>query len=95
MAAEKKLREFQLKETHNSAYASLIGYVGRSYPKAENEAEIEVLNQTQDLFQVNPRSFNLPKLTQVGKWDPHDPKFAFGKWCYDTPGTVNENQVTT
>jgi ribosome biogenesis GTPase A len=87
------LREFQLRETKISAYASLIGHVGRSFRKTESDEQLSWMNNTQDLFHVNATTFNLPKLTKAGDWNPDRYDYAKGKWCYDTPGTVNENQI--
>ena len=87
------MREFQLKQTGNAAYASLIGHVGRSFTTQDEVDKAEWLNQTVDMFHVNPHSRNMPKLTQLGNWDPDDPNFCRGHWCFDTPGTVNKNQV--
>ncbi|CAG7831862.1 unnamed protein product, partial [Allacma fusca] len=92
-AAEKKLREFHLKETGNSAYASLIGRVGRSYRMADDDEKMAWLNNTQDVFQVNAKTFQLPKLTKPGSWNPDSNDYSRGKWCYDTPGAINENQI--
>ncbi len=34
-----------------------------------------------------------PQVTLPQRLDPTDPDFAHGRWCYDTPGTVSEDQV--
>jgi len=91
---EQKLRDFQLRSTGNPNFAVLIGRVGRSYLDSEKQNVTEFVNDmAADIFQINPRSVELPKLTKEGLWDPKHPDFAAGRWCYDTPGTVNENQI--
>ncbi len=44
-------------------------------------------------FDMNPQRIprRLPK--QLARFNPDDPAYTNNKWCYDTPGTVSEDQI--
>lgn len=102
--AEEKLRKEQLKETRDRSLATLIGkqiyvnlliqilmaflllgHIGRTFT-AKKEEEIE----SSDPFSIN--AVKIPGKTERN-WNPNHKDFIASKWCYDTPGTINPNQV--
>lgn len=84
--AEKKLRQERLKATKERKYATLIGYVNRTFYK---EAPLE---NDKDMFSLKPQK-NEPSHVTVGV-NEKDPEYAIGNWCYDTPGVVHPDQIT-
>lgn len=92
LKAEEKRRELFLIETKNSEHAVLKGHIGQTFQTTEKlESSLNPL-VVKDVFHVNPNLKNPPIVTKPGQWDPADPKVQ-GTWCFDTPGTVNTNQV--
>lgn len=79
--AEDKLRRFQLKRTNDVQYATLMGHIGRTF---QNEEPTDV----KDPFSVTKAL----TARQLGI-DPEDPEFKESRWCFDTPGTVQPDQI--
>lgn len=80
---EEKLRKQQAKRTRSVEFATLIGHIGRTFAK---EAE-----ETRDGFSVSQRgSAETPILTLNEKSET----YINSKWCYDTPGVVQPDQIT-
>lgn len=87
-------RDHYLRQTRNPAYATLVGHIGRTFVSEKKLEDAEKLSQVKDIFHVNPFSKNTnAEIPKKGVWDPEDPGFINGKWCFDTPGVVTENQV--
>ncbi|XP_046987580.1 nitric oxide-associated protein 1 [Schistocerca americana] len=79
--AEDKLRHFQLKRMNDVQYATLVGHIGRTF---QNEEQPEV----NDPFSVS-KSLTI----QQSGINPKDPEFSESRWCFDTPGTVQPDQI--
>ncbi|XP_055618225.1 nitric oxide-associated protein 1 [Toxorhynchites rutilus septentrionalis] len=80
---EEQLRKQQAKRTKSIEHATLIGHIGRTFVK---EAE-----ETSDGFSVSQRgSAQAPLLTLNEKSET----YINSKWCYDTPGVVQPDQIT-
>lgn len=79
-------RLVKLARTGDRKHAILSGYVGQSF------AADKLLPLTNVGFDIEAKSPNV-KVKLPQKLDPEDPKFADGHWCYDTPGTVSQDQV--
>ncbi|CAH0554831.1 unnamed protein product [Brassicogethes aeneus] len=78
------VRSTNLKEVNSGKYATLIGHIGRSYEKeAEDEAK--------DVFSVTANSNASGKL-KMGVDESH-PDYALSRWCYDTPGVIQPDQI--
>lgn len=104
LAAEEKMRLEKLKETGDRKYASLIGmitrtfqmpvqiyfaiiigYIGRTF-FIKKEGRIE----SSDPFAVRA---NKASGEDANYFNPEHEDFVASKWCLDTPGTVNQDQV--
>ncbi|XP_011698761.1 PREDICTED: nitric oxide-associated protein 1 [Wasmannia auropunctata] len=81
--AEEKFRISQFKATRNLKYATLQSHIGRTF---QSKSEIKVGN---DLFVVG--KYN--KHTQQLGFDENKEEYKYSRWCYDTPGTIQPDQV--
>lgn len=84
-----KLR--MLRATKDPQFGVLTGTIGRSMLSPQTVYDIKKAKPVDDPFRHSryPPKDIMPK---TGEWDPEEPTLQ-GKWCYDTPGVVNENQV--
>lgn len=82
-AEEQKLRRQQLKTYNTPKYATLIGHIGRSFTLPAKEEG--------DLFGVSPNS-NASGKAKMGI-NEKDPEFVLSRWCFDTPGVVQTDQI--
>lgn len=84
---ENRLRKIQLKSTQNPKYATLIGHIERTFTNDEplNEAK-------SDMFSIQG-SGNASGRVKIGI-NEHHPEYRLSKWCYDTPGVVQPDQVS-
>nr|CAD7426674.1 unnamed protein product [Timema monikensis] len=84
VVVERKLRRLQTNDTNKPDNPTLIGHIDRTFlPKPPEEKS--------DPFSVSQRAFGGP-MCMTGL-DPHDKDFSLSRWCYDTPGTVQPDQV--
>lgn len=100
---EKRFRKEQLKSTGDSEYATLIGMVivyvflcvillifaghlGRTFPNPNSNKE----TPSQDGFDVSKS--NLNDKSSIGI-DERANDFKYSRWCYDTPGVVQPDQI--
>lgn len=102
--AEQKIRQEQLKETRNPKFATLIGalsvnyllkyglknyfflgHIGRTFDLKKSESE-----DVQDPFSI--KADKVPG-EEENIFNPNHKYYRESKWCYDTPGTVNPEQV--
>lgn len=76
--AEALIRRRQFNESRNIKYAELQGHIGRTF----------VQNK------VNPKTkaFYAQDTPQFGLNENH-PDFKESRWCYDTPGTIQSDQI--
>ncbi|CAJ0959667.1 unnamed protein product, partial [Mesorhabditis belari] len=81
---ENYMRKLALQETGESKYAVLTGLLQNTYKEREDELQPVSMNELQGIAE--------PKKDEK-KWSLDDHIFAKGNWCYDTPGTVNQDQV--
>ncbi|XP_058816626.1 nitric oxide-associated protein 1 [Topomyia yanbarensis] len=81
---ENKLRRHQAKSTGLVKHATLIGHIGRTFVQEQSES--------MDHFSVTQRGSTgaVPILTLNEKSDI----YVNSKWCYDTPGVVQPDQIT-
>lgn len=84
--AEEQHRRLLLARTKDPKYAMLQGYVGKTFVSQpeNNKKKLPVT----DLYFLPNKPEEKQKV-----WDPNDPDFRTARWCFDTPGTVSENQV--
>ncbi|MFH4973703.1 hypothetical protein AB6A40_000412 [Gnathostoma spinigerum] len=89
---ELRLRKSLLAETKDPKYATLQSYVGNSYKTKEEEIQpisvLELRKMDQD-----PNQQMMEKKQRKKIIDENHFAFSKGHWCYDTPGTVNTDQV--
>ncbi|XP_058444789.1 nitric oxide-associated protein 1 [Malaya genurostris] len=80
---EEKLRKHQAKGTGIIKHETLIGHIGRTFTEEQTESS--------DHFSVaQGGTGNVPILTLNEKSDI----YINSKWCYDTPGVVQPDQIT-
>lgn len=82
---ENELRQRMYKKTKNPKYASVIGKIERTF------TDIDPVDETKDNFAMQMRSHG-GALKPVGL-DMKDKRYALAKWCYDTPGVVQPEQI--
>uniref|UniRef100_A0A914XK78 G domain-containing protein n=1 Tax=Plectus sambesii TaxID=2011161 RepID=A0A914XK78_9BILA len=93
---ERKLRQQLLSETGEAQYAVLQGCVENSFeeqhkesqPISEREFVARQKSERQMFVEEPATKKDSPKI-----WDPNEEAFAGGSWCFDTPGTVTEDQI--
>lgn len=79
--AEEKLRKTQATTTGNLKYATLIGHIGRTFDRPEDE--------TLDAFSVRQGSLGGPPVLTLNE---QDDDYLQSKWCFDTPGVMHPEQ---
>lgn len=80
---EEKLRKHQARNTGSPQFATLIGHIGQTFAPEKSEGF--------DHFSVAQRGGGAaPILTLNEKSED----FINSKWCYDTPGVVQPEQIT-
>ncbi|EGT48245.1 hypothetical protein CAEBREN_18443 [Caenorhabditis brenneri] len=82
-------RKLLLAETGDDRYAIPTAVIQNTYKDSEEELQPMALK----MLQGEEEEEENRKLEERKKYSLDDPIFTKGKWCYDTPGTVNENQV--
>ncbi|XP_022917787.2 nitric oxide-associated protein 1 [Onthophagus taurus] len=83
LSEEKWLRMEQLKKTKNPKYANLIGHVGQTFLYKQPM-------EGGDIFSVTVKEGVGGENIGI---DENDRAFAGSKWCYDTPGVIQSEQV--
>nr|XP_003700478.1 PREDICTED: nitric oxide-associated protein 1 [Megachile rotundata]XP_012154157.1 PREDICTED: nitric oxide-associated protein 1 [Megachile rotundata] len=78
-----KYRNEEFKRTRKIKYATLKGHVGRTF-SANSTA-----NEPFDSFVEKSHKFMSTKPT----FDESAPEYKESRWCYDTPGTVQTDQI--
>jgi hypothetical protein len=94
MAWVKREAQFQYlmyKETNDPKYLTLIGNVESTFKEAEQESQPIKKEEAEKIFDGDDVSNLVAKKTRTLKLDAKE--FTDGNWCFDTPGTVNTNQV--
>ncbi|CAB54438.2 G domain-containing protein [Caenorhabditis elegans] len=86
-------RKLLLTETGDDRYAIPTALIQNTYKASEEELQPmalrELHGEEEDEAEEDEKQ---RKLEERRKYSLEDPIFARGKWCYDTPGTVNDNQ---
>ncbi|TKR73209.1 hypothetical protein L596_020546 [Steinernema carpocapsae] len=89
IAKERETHRIMLNKTNDNKYATLQANVGNTFREIED-----------DLQPMSNRELNASiyggeemKPKSARKWSLDDHIFTKGNWCFDTPGTVNEDQV--
>jgi len=82
--AQDQLRRLQLKETNEPKYATLIGHIGRTFEVQKDGTE-----------KLDPFAVRAEKVPGESNnfFNPNNKQFKDSKWCFDTPGTVNHDQI--
>lgn len=84
-AAEQEERRMQLKKSRRPEHATLIGHIGQTFGVNKDGME------KADPFAI--RADKVP--TDNDAFNPNNKQFKDSKWCFDTPGTVNHDQILT
>ncbi|CAK9832003.1 Nitric oxide-associated protein 1 [Anthophora retusa] len=80
---ERRYRNYQFKETRDIKFATLEASVGRSFT-GRSLKEI-----SSDPFSQKSHNFMLKKPIL----DESKPEYSQSRWCYDTPGTIQRDQI--
>ncbi|XP_047356447.1 nitric oxide-associated protein 1 [Vespa velutina] len=81
--AKQYIQNYQLKLSHNIKYATLQGVVGKTFTSCN-------INNSKNLGIISLSSkFNKDKFGL----DETRPEYKYSRWCYDTPGTIQPDQI--
>ncbi|KAF2905047.1 hypothetical protein ILUMI_01130 [Ignelater luminosus] len=84
-AAEVRLNKLQLSATRDPKYATLMGHLDRTFtPEAPVTGDSDPFS-----IQGHANASGKPRFGINEK----DPAYATSKWCYDTPGVVQPDQI--
>ncbi|KMQ89266.1 nitric oxide-associated protein 1-like protein [Lasius niger] len=78
--AEEMLRNNQFKTTRNLKYATLQSHIGRTF---QSKSQMTAQN---DVFLEE-------KCRQQFGFDETKEEYKYSRWCYDTPGTIQPDQI--
>lgn len=81
-----ELRKEQRLDSDNAKNATLIGHIGQSFTRKIGPNE-----ENKDSFSVQGHN-NISGSLKLGVLETH-PDFVTSKWCYDTPGVVQPDQI--
>ena len=83
--AEDALRRIQARDTGKVKYATLIGHIGQTFdPKRKTE------DAPRDIFSFSQeKGMEVPVFTLNEK----NERYSNSRWCYDTPGVVQPDQI--
>ena len=70
-----------------SAFFFSLGHLGRTFKENPTAARPDPFEfKVEDPSEMNTES--------EAKFDPQSKRYIYSQWCYDTPGTVNFDQVS-
>ncbi|XP_011647614.1 nitric oxide-associated protein 1 isoform X1 [Pogonomyrmex barbatus] len=81
---EEKFRISQFKTTRKLEYATLQSHIGRTF---QSKSKTKVTN---DPFAE--AKYDNSSMQQFG-FDENKEEYKYSRWCYDTPGTIQQDQV--
>lgn len=84
LAQERKLQQQQLSNFKSPQYASLMGHIDRTFKSNKEKQEVF------DPFAIQMKSGEIADRVGI---DDKDHVYVTNKWCYDTPGVVQPDQV--
>ncbi|CAG9529794.1 unnamed protein product [Cercopithifilaria johnstoni] len=82
---EERMRYNLYKQSGDVKYAMLQSYIGNSFKDREEELQSPAFHS----ILTDSEATEKPKRI----FDPNSLVFAKGKWCFDTPGVVNSDQI--
>ncbi|KAI6217538.1 Nitric oxide-associated protein 1 [Aphelenchoides besseyi] len=94
MAWFKKERALQyelFKKTVDPKYLTLTGHVESTFKKFEDDSQPIATENVESLFQGG--KLKEEEKTNRSRISLDELVFRMGNWCYDTPGTVNQEQI--
>lgn len=80
---ENQLRKAQAQKTKAIKHATLIGHIGRTFEKDKMELTDPAASSHDSGFQGKILTLN-----------ENSDKLKLSKWCYDTPGVIQQDQVS-
>lgn len=81
--AENQLRKAQARATKEIKHATLIGHIGRTFEKEKKELTDPSVSSHDSGFKGDILTLN-----------ENSDKLKLSKWCYDTPGVIQQDQVS-
>ncbi|VDK55317.1 unnamed protein product, partial [Cylicostephanus goldi] len=90
-------RKLQLQQSGDPKYAVLFGNVENTFKERDEEVRpisVEDLTTHETSDRKTSKRYLLNACpVSIIRWSIKDPEFEKGMWCYDTPGTINDQQV--
>uniref|UniRef100_A0AAF5CVK1 ABC transporter domain-containing protein n=1 Tax=Strongyloides stercoralis TaxID=6248 RepID=A0AAF5CVK1_STRER len=91
---EEKNRKTLLKSSNDNKYATLMGHVENSFKDFSNQLQPKSGDSIAiDFGFADDSSLDDKNEKKKKGFNPNDPAYADGTWCYDTPGVINESQL--
>ncbi|PAV57842.1 hypothetical protein WR25_19333, partial [Diploscapter pachys] len=87
---EERLQKLLLSQTGDAQFAVPVDTIQNSFKEREEDLRIPTDKEAMQGKDEEEEDEESSQGTKV--WNANDPVFKGGKWCYDTPGTVNDQQ---
>ncbi|XP_076640449.1 nitric oxide-associated protein 1 [Colletes latitarsis] len=79
---ESSYKNDQFKDTKKMNYATLEGYIGRTFSGRSNVEKADSFSEVSHKFMERKLCL-----------DESLPEYSQSRWCYDTPGTIQQDQI--
>uniref|UniRef100_A0A0N5BHE6 G domain-containing protein n=1 Tax=Strongyloides papillosus TaxID=174720 RepID=A0A0N5BHE6_STREA len=90
---EERNRWMLLKESKDPRYATLMGVVDSSFKSIDAQHQPESFDNVKAAFGYDIDLSSKENEERKKFFNPNDPQFVKGTWCYDTPGVVSDSQL--
>uniref|UniRef100_A0A915K0F6 G domain-containing protein n=1 Tax=Romanomermis culicivorax TaxID=13658 RepID=A0A915K0F6_ROMCU len=96
---EEQHRKLLYEQTGDQQYAVLQGYIGQTFANPEGIPSsflTKLAKNKNNVFRSNhfmPNPYEQKSKADKNVTLANTPEFTMGNWCYDTPGTVNNDQI--
>jgi ribosome biogenesis GTPase A len=81
--AENQLRKIQAQKTKSIQHATLIGHIGRTFEKPKDDLNDPAVSSHDGGFSG-----------EIWTLNEKSERLKLSKWCYDTPGVIQQDQVS-
>uniref|UniRef100_A0A0N4ZQ29 G domain-containing protein n=1 Tax=Parastrongyloides trichosuri TaxID=131310 RepID=A0A0N4ZQ29_PARTI len=89
---EERNMRMLLRESKDPRYATLMGVVESSFKELDNRHQFISVEEIEAGFD-STTTFNSSENENKKLFNPDDPTFVKGTWCFDTPGVINQSQL--
>uniref|UniRef100_A0AC35TXZ0 Nitric oxide-associated protein 1 n=1 Tax=Rhabditophanes sp. KR3021 TaxID=114890 RepID=A0AC35TXZ0_9BILA len=95
---EGRSARMMLRDTGEARFATLMGSVGSSFKENDEKSQPMPVGVLKSGFDTSMRFEENSKIVNYEEkgprtFNPEDPTFSKGFWCFDTPGVVNQDQL--